>query len=202
MQIRELAIHDAYELTPLIRNDERGAFLEWYRFDRLEETIGHRLDVRQANTSVSRRGVVRGIHFADVPRGQAKYVTVTRGSVVDVVVDIRVGSPTFGEWDSVRLDDRDRRALYISEGLGHLFVALEDETTVNYLVSDVYSPTAEHGINPFDPAIGIEFPGDAGDLIVSEKDRDAPSLAELAASGALPTMDAMRSYYDSLGAVA
>jgi dTDP-4-dehydrorhamnose 3,5-epimerase len=141
---------------------------------------------------------VRGVHFADVPRGQAKYVTVPRGSVLDVVVDIRTGSPTFGSWDSVLLDDRDRRALYIAEGLGHLFVALEDDTTVSYLVSDVYSPTAEHGINPFDPELAIDFPFDAADLVVSEKDRHAPSLAELAASGSLPTMDAIHAFYDSL----
>lgn len=202
MQIRELSIPDAYELTPAVLEDDRGVFLEWYRFDQLEETIGHQLDVRQANTSVSRKGVVRGIHFADVPRGQAKYVTVSRGSVLDVVVDIRVGSPTFGTWDSVVLDDRDRRALYLSEGLGHLFVALEDRSTVNYLVSDVYNPTAEHGINPFDPDVNIEFPAGLGDLVVSQKDRDAPGLAELAESGALPTMAAMRAYYDSLGGAA
>src|SRR5471032_603162 len=149
-------------MTPVVRSDDRGDFLEWYRFDRLEETIGHPLDVRQANISVSRRGVVRGVHFADVPRGQAKYVTVPRGSVIDVVVDIRTGSPTFGSWDSVLLDDRDRRALYIAEGLGHLFVALEDDTTVSYLVSDVYSPAAEHGLNPFDPELALEFPSEIG----------------------------------------
>lgn len=201
MQIRELAIPDAYEMTPVVRSDGRGAFLEWYRFDRLEEAIGHPLEVRQANTSVSRRGVVRGIHFADVPRGQAKYVTVSHGSILDVVVDIRIGSPTFGKWDSVVLDDRERRALYISEGLGHLFLALEDETTVTYLISDVYNPTAEHGINPFDPELRIEFPAGIGELVVSEKDRDAPNFAQLADSGALPTMDAMRAYYESLRVV-
>ncbi|HEY5231806.1 MAG TPA: dTDP-4-dehydrorhamnose 3,5-epimerase, partial [Galbitalea sp.] len=116
-------------------------------------------------------------------------------------VDIRVGSPSFGTWDSVVLDDREHRALYISEGLGHLFVALEDETTVNYLVSDVYNPTAEHGINPLDPELAIEYPLASDELVVSEKDRDAPTLAELADSGVLPTMDAMRSFYDSLHGV-
>ena len=105
MNIRELAIPDSYEITPIQRSDDRGLFLEWYRFDLLEQAIGHPLALRQANTSVSTRGVVRGIHFADVPLGQAKYVTATRGAVLDFVVDIRVGSPTFGEWDSVRLDD-------------------------------------------------------------------------------------------------
>ncbi|GMA94276.1 hypothetical protein GCM10025881_11000 [Pseudolysinimonas kribbensis] len=91
---------------------------------------------------------MRGIHFADVPRGQAKYVTATRGAVLDYAIDIRVGSPTFGRWDSVLLDDVDRRAIYVAEGLGHCFVALTDDATVSYLVSDTYSPTAEHGVNP------------------------------------------------------
>jgi dTDP-4-dehydrorhamnose 3,5-epimerase len=198
VKIRELSIADAYEVTPVIRTDDRGIFLEWYRFDLLEEVVGHRLDLRQANTSVSRRGVARGVHFADVPRGQAKYVTVARGSVLDFVVDIRVGSPTFGKWDSVVLDDKTRGAVYLSEGLGHLFVALEDDTTVSYLVSDVYNPSAEHGINPFDADLAIEFPMPRADLVVSEKDRDAPGIAELADAGALPTMDAMRTYYESL----
>ena len=118
MQIRELSIADAYEITPILRQDDRGSFLEWYRFDLLQEAVGHPLQLRQANTSVSKHGVVRGIHFADIPPGQAKYVTATHGAVLDYVVDIRVGSPTFGAWDSVRLDDVDRRAIYLGEGLG------------------------------------------------------------------------------------
>ncbi len=96
MQIRELKIPDSYEVTPRQFPDERGVFLEWYRFDRLAEVVGHPLDLAQGNTSVSKRGVVRGIHFADVPPSQAKYVTATHGAVLDFVIDIRVGSPTFG----------------------------------------------------------------------------------------------------------
>ena len=198
MQIRQLSIADSYEVTPILRTDDRGTFLEWYRFDVLEGAIGHSLDLRQANTSVSRRGVVRGIHFADIPRGQAKYVTVPRGSVLDFVVDIRVGSPTYGQWESVVLDDVEHRAVYLSEGLGHLFVALEDNTTVTYLVSDVYSPATEHGINPFDPAIGLEFPFEFGELVVSQKDTDAPTLEELREAGVLPTLQSAREYHASL----
>ena len=198
VQIRQLSIADAYEVTPVVHTDARGTFFEWYRFDDLERVVGHALDLRQANTSVSRRGVVRGIHFADIPRGQAKYIAVPRGSVLDFVVDIRVGSATYGQWDSAVLDDVDHRALYLSEGLGHLFVALEENTTVSYLVSDVYNPAAEHGLNPFDPELALEFPGDLGDLVVSAKDRDAPTLAQLRAVGALPTIEAARSYYASL----
>lgn len=181
------------------RPDDRGVFLEWFRFDALEEALGHRFDLRQANTSVSRRGVVRGIHFADVPRGQAKYVTATRGAVLDFAIDIRVGSPTFGQWDSVLLDTVDRRAIYLGEGLGHAFVSLEDDSTVSYLVSDVYNPTAEHGIDPLDPAIGLEFPLPARELVLSQKDTEAPGLHAAAESGLLPLWDEVRAYTTSLG---
>ena len=198
MQIRELAVPDAYEITTQQFRDDRGVFLEWYRFDRLEETIGHSLNLAQGNTSVSKRGVVRGIHFADIPPSQAKYVTATHGAVLDYVIDIRVGSPTFGQWDSVLLDDTDRRAIYLAEGLGHCFVALTDDATVSYLVTSTFNAEREHGINPLDPEVGLEFPVAADELLLSPKDTDAPSLAEAAESGLLPTWDAARAFYASL----
>jgi dTDP-4-dehydrorhamnose 3,5-epimerase len=173
-------------------------FLEWYRFDTLAAAAGHSLDLRQANTSVSKRGVVRGIHFADIPPGQAKYVTVTHGAVIDYVIDIRVGSPTFGQWDSVRLDTVDRRAIYLGEGLGHAFVALTDDATVSYLVSDTYNAAAEHGINPLDPEIGLVFPDEAGELLLSPKDVDAPTLAEAGEAGLLPDWTAVSAFYEEL----
>lgn len=198
MQIRELSVPDSYEITPIVRSDDRGVFLEWYRFDKLSEVTGHPITLRQANTSVSKKGVVRGIHFADVPIGQAKYVTVTHGAVLDYVIDIRVGSPTFGQWDSVLLDDVDRRAIYLSEGLGHAFVALTDGAVVSYLVTDTYNPTAEHGIDPLDPQIGLVFPPEAGEPLLSPKDTDAPTLAEAAEQGLLPQWDVVRAYYETL----
>jgi dTDP-4-dehydrorhamnose 3,5-epimerase len=198
MHIRELLIPDSYEVTPIQRADDRGVFLEWYRFDKLTEAVGHPLNLRQANTSVSKKGVVRGIHFADIPPGQAKYVTVTHGAVIDYVIDIRVGSPTFGQWDSVRLDTVDRKAIYLGEGLGHAFVALTEEATVSYLVSDTYNASAEHGINPLDPQVALTFPEEAGELLLSPKDTDAPSLAEAAATGLLPMWEATREFYNSL----
>ena len=198
MQIRELSIPDAYEITPTQHGDDRGVFFEWYRFDRLEQTIGHPLDLRQANTSVSRRGVVRGIHFADVPPGQAKYVTAPRGAVLDYVIDIRLGSPTFGRWDSVLLDDIDRRAVYLAEGLGHCFVALTDNASVTYFVSDVFNASSEHTINPLDPDVALVFPPHAGRPLLSPRDAAAPSLAEAAANGLLPGWEAARAVYGSL----
>jgi dTDP-4-dehydrorhamnose 3,5-epimerase len=198
VQFRELSIPDSYEITPKQFGDDRGVFLEWYRFDKLEEEIGHSIDLAQANTSVSKRGVVRGIHFADIPPSQAKYVTATHGAVLDYVIDIRVGSPTFGQWDSVLLDDVDRRGIYLAEGLGHAFVALTDDATISYLVTSTFNVDREHGINPLDPDVELRFPEEAGNLLLSPKDTDAPSLAEAAASGLLPTWDEARAFYASL----
>jgi len=195
--IRELSIPYAYEVTPTHHRDGRGSFLEWYRHDRLAEAVGHRLDLRQGNLSVSKRGVLRGIHFASVPIGQAKYVTVAAGSVLDFVVDIRIGSPTFGRWESIRLDAVDRRCLYLAEGLGHAFVALEDDTVVSYLVSDTYAPDREHGIEPADERIALSLPPGL-DVIVSEKDAAAPSLEEAERRGLLPTWDACLARYAEL----
>lgn len=205
MQVRELTVPGALELTPRQFGDDRGVFLEWFAGSAFEEAVGHRLELAQANASVSAAGVLRGIHFADVPPGQAKYVTCVRGAVLDVVVDIRVGSPTFGQWDSVLLDDVDRRAIYLAEGLGHAFLSLEDDSTVVYLCSAPYAPGREHGIHPLDPALGIDWPAVARDgspltPLLSPKDAEAPSLAEAERAGLLPSWDAVQSFVATLGA--
>ena len=197
VSIRALSIAGAWEFAPRVHEDDRGVFLESYRADVLEDAIGHRLHVAQVNQSVSRRGTVRGIHFADVPPGQAKYVTCPRGTILDVVVDIRVGSPTFGRWESVRLDETDRRAVYVAEGLGHAFMALTDEATVNYLCSEPYAPGREHGVNPLDPAIGIDWPTDIAPR-VSAKDADAPTLEEAGRDGLLPSYAECLAFYEQL----
>jgi dTDP-4-dehydrorhamnose 3,5-epimerase len=184
VKIRPLSIEGAFEVTPVLHSDLRGTFLEWYRFDALAAAVGHPLELAQANLSVSTRDVVRGIHFSDVPPGQAKYVTCVAGAVLDVVVDIRVGSPTFGRWETIRLDDEDRRAVYLAEGLGHGFCTLSERATVTYLCSSTYRPGHEHGIHPLDPELGITWP--AGSPVLSAKDMAAPSLAEMRAAGRLP----------------
>jgi len=194
VDIRPLKIAGAYALTPRQWADDRGVFLEWYRGDLLEEQFGVGIGLRQANTSVSRRGVLRGVHFADVPPGQAKHVTVTHGSALDIIVDIRVGSPTYGQVDAVLLDTVDRRAVYLAEGLGHAFLALEDDTTVSYLVSSTFDPVREHGISPLDPALQIDLPIPLDELIVSEKDAEAPTLDEARQLGILPLWDDVRQY--------
>ncbi len=191
-------IAGAVEFTPRQFSDDRGLFAEWYRFESLRDTAGHALDLRQANVSVSHRGVVRGIHYADVPPGQAKYVTVMSGGIIDYVVDLRIGSPTYGRHETVRLDSEDRRALYLAEGLGHCFVALTDNTVVTYLVSEVFSPEREHGINPFDETLGLEYPFPRSELIISPKDSEAPTLAIAEAKGLLPSYTASVDYATAL----
>jgi dTDP-4-dehydrorhamnose 3,5-epimerase len=195
VKVRSLSIEGAYEITPVQHRDSRGAFLEWYRFDALAEAVGHPLELAQANLSTSARDVVRGVHFADVPPGQAKYVTCVSGAVLDVVVDIRVGSPTFGAWEAVPLDDEERRAVYLAEGLGHAFCALTEGATVAYLCSSTYRPGHEHGINPLDPALGISWP--VATPLLSTKDAEAPSLAEARAADLLPRYDACSTYIET-----
>lgn len=191
LEAKALPIEGAWQLTPRQHADERGVFLEWFRHEAMADVIGRPFELRQANLSVSSAGTLRGIHYADVPPGQAKYVTCVSGAVCDVVVDIRVGSPTFGSWTSVILDDIDRRAVYIGEGLGHAFMALADDTVVAYMCTDVYRPANEHGVNPLDPALAITWPatgrnGHELQITTSEKDAAAPTLAAAQASGALP----------------
>ena len=167
------------------------------------DALGHAFDLQQANCSVSAAGVLRGIHYADIPPGQAKYVTCAKGAVLDVAVDIRVGSPTFGAWDSVLLDDIDRRAIYLSEGLGHAFLSLEDDSTVLYLCSIGYTPGREHGLQPLDTEIGIVWPAIGRDGMpitpaLSAKDLAAPTLSEAAVQGLLPRYDDVAAYLESL----
>lgn len=203
MQVRELDVPGAWEITPRQFGDPRGVFLEWFKAGPFQDAAGHAPTLGQANLSVSAAGVVRGIHFADVPPGQAKYVTCARGAVLDVAVDIRVGSPTFGRWDAVLLDDVDRRAIYLSEGLGHAFMSLEDSSTVLYLCSTEYAPGREHGIHPHDADVGIVWPttGRDGSPLtpsLSDKDAAAPTLAEARSAGLLPSYGDVLTYVESL----
>ena len=199
VQITELSISGAWTFTPRQFPDPRGVFLEWFKGAVLEQAVGHPLTVKQANHSVSAKGTLRGVHFADVAPGQAKYVYCTRGAVLDVIVDIRVGSPTFGASEAVRLDEVDRRGVYLSEGLGHAFLALTDDANVTYLCSEPYSPGREHGIHPLDPALALPFPDDVEHLL-SDKDAEAPTLAEALEQGLLPDYAECQRFYETLRA--
>jgi dTDP-4-dehydrorhamnose 3,5-epimerase len=178
-------IGGAYIFTPRIYPDQRGSFSEWFRAGEFLQDLGYRFDLAQANCSVSRRGVVRGIHFTDVPPGQAKYVICASGSILDVIVDLRVGSPTYLRWEAVPLDDAERRGVFLAEGLGHGFMALSPQATVMYLCSTGYAPGLEHGVHPLDPELGIDWPAEA-ELILSDKDAAAPGVAQARQAGLLP----------------
>ncbi|WP_103348513.1 dTDP-4-dehydrorhamnose 3,5-epimerase family protein [Amycolatopsis sp. CA-128772] len=197
MQFRRLRVPDAYEFSPRAFPDDRGLFVAPFQDDVFRAAAGHPLRLGQANHSVSRRGTIRGIHFADTPPGQAKYIYCPRGSLLDVVVDLRVGSPTFGEWDTVVLDAREFRAMYLAEGLGHGFVALEDDTVMSYFCSEPYNPAGEHGITPLDPTLDLPWPTDI-EPVLSDKDRNAPTLAEAVDRGLLPVYADCVAYYDKL----
>jgi dTDP-4-dehydrorhamnose 3,5-epimerase len=159
--------------------------------------VGYPLRVAQSNHSVSRRGALRGVHYADVPPGQAKYIYCPYGALLDVVIDLRVGSPTFGKSDSVVLDSTEFRALYLPEGLGHAFIALTDDTMMSYLCTTGYNPGGEHGLNPLDPGMALPWPADI-EPILSEKDRAAPSLAKAEANGLLPDYADCQAHYQQL----
>jgi dTDP-4-dehydrorhamnose 3,5-epimerase len=188
-----LGIDGAWMLSPRVNRDNRGEFHEWFRGAEFAADLGYEFRLSQANCSVSGRGVVRGIHFCAVPPGQAKYVICPEGEILDVVVDLRTGSPGYGRWEALTLSARNRRAVFISEGLGHGFMALSASATVMYLCSTPYAAALERGINPFDPALAIGWP-DHGPVTLSDKDAAAPSLAEAAAAGLLPSHAACQAW--------
>lgn len=170
-------------LEPQVFGDERGFFLESFRADVLER-IDPFLSFVQDNHSRSREAVVRGMHFQS---GQAKLVRCARGAIFDVVVDIRPGSSTFGRWEGYRLDDEDHRQLFVPAGFAHGFCVLSPAADVTYKVSSYYDPTTERGFRYDDHEVGIDWPLPADRLVASARDRDAPTLAELAiGSGAPP----------------
>lgn len=186
MKVKELAVPGAFEFIPATFPDRRGLNAVQYAEPAFAEAVGHPLRIAQANHTVSHRGVIRGVHFADVPPGQAKFVYCPRGAVLDIVIDIRVGSPNFGQWDSVRCDDTELRAVYLPAGVGHAFMALTDDSVINYLLSTSYNPKVEHTVNPLDPAMGLPWPADV-EYVLSDRDAAAPTLAEAAEAGLLPS---------------
>nr|AXL06418.1 dTDP-4-dehydrorhamnose 3,5-epimerase [uncultured bacterium] len=188
MTVRPLRIGGSFLVSSVSFGDERGDFFEVYREDVLTEALGYRPKFVQTNVSTSCRNVLRGVHGATTPPGLAKFVTCLRGSLLDFVVDVRLGSPTFGEWDMIVLDAHGCTAVYVEEGLGHAFVALQDDTCVQYQLSDLYRPAEVLTVHPLDPAIGLplELPGEP---ILSDRDAAAPTLSEAGALGLLPDYD-------------
>lgn len=184
--VRELAVPGVLEFTPVVHADDRGQFVtEMHEHDLLAALGRPLFPVRQASVSRSRRGVVRGVHFT-AGEGTEKYVHCPAGRVLDIVVDLRVGSPAFGTWDVVELDDVGGRALYLPRGVGHAFVALSDGAVMSYLLSTVYVPERELAVSVLDPRLGLPLPADA---VLSDRDRAAPTLAEARTAGLLPQGD-------------
>ena len=155
MNLQELAISGAYVAESRLFSDERGFFREWFKSEEIKIATGREFGIEQANISLSSAGTLRGIHYSIALRGQAKWITCVSGSIQDVVVDIRPDSKTFGQWIDVELKGDSGKAVLISEGLGHGFLALEDNTAVSYLVSTPFSSTDEFEINPLEEEIGI-----------------------------------------------
>lgn len=178
MPTKSLNTQGAWVFTPQIFEDTRGIFYEWFQQSTYCEQSGTAFELVQANCSVSSKGVVRGIHFAGAPKGQRKYVTCVSGSIIDVIVDLRPNSDRFGKWEAIDLNPINRTVLSIPNGVGHSFVALEDNSTVMYLCDQNFNPNNEFGINPLDPTIGITWPSNL-DLIFSDRDINAPSFKEM-----------------------
>ena len=182
------SIEGSWVFTPIQHTDDRGVFLESFKENIFSDIVGHSFDLKQMNISVSQKGTVRGIHFADVPPGQAKYVQCFDGAILDIVVDVRLGSPNFGSWEAIELDAITRRGLYIAEGLGHAFCALTESVTVGYLCSEPYSPPREHGIHPLDEDLDLPWPSGLN-LVLSPKDAGALTLSQASEMDMLPTFN-------------
>ena len=196
MKVTPLKIDGSWIIELKKFEDGRGFFYESFRDDIAKEYIGRQFKIKQSNTSVSKKGSIRGIHYALVPPSQAKYVQCQQGSIVDYVIDIRVGSPTFSQFVEVELSATNPQAIFIEEGLAHAFVALENETIVTYFVSENYNPEREKGINPFDSDLNIKWPDI--NLELSDKDKLAISLKEAQVQNLLPMFDDCKKYIKSL----
>ena len=178
MTVEHLKIPGAWVFTPKQFSDDRGTFFEWFQDSTFKEAAGTELVLAQANCSISKKGTLRGIHFADVPPGQRKYVTCFSGSAVDVLVDLRKGSPAFGKSVTISLNTIERKVVSIPNGVGHGFMALEDNTSVVYLCDQRYNPSGEREIFPLDPDLKIEWPIEH-EALLSPKDKAAPRLSEI-----------------------
>ncbi|WP_121188202.1 dTDP-4-dehydrorhamnose 3,5-epimerase family protein [Nocardiopsis sp. Huas11] len=189
MSVRALDVEGAFEFTPRVFPDERGIFASQFQESAFTQAVGGPLfPVAQISHSRSKRGVVRGIHFTAAPPGAAKYVCCPRGRALDIVVDTRVGSPTFGRWDAVLLDPQDLRAVYFPVGVGHAFVALEDDTVMSYLLSASYVAENELAVSPLDPELALPIP-EGRAPVMSARDWAAPTLAEARVRDVLPSYE-------------
>jgi dTDP-4-dehydrorhamnose 3,5-epimerase len=187
MKLTPLGIEGVWLAESPVWSDDRGFFREWFKSEDIKNEIGRDFGIEQANISLSSRGTLRGIHYSIAPRGQAKWITCVAGSIKDVIVDIRPDSKSFGRWIEVELRGDSGKAVLISEGLGHGFLALKDNTAVAYLVSTPFSPTHEYEINPLDEKIAINWGMEISELKISDKDMNAPTLSVRLNQNLLPS---------------
>ncbi|MET9558365.1 dTDP-4-dehydrorhamnose 3,5-epimerase [Streptomyces sp. NPDC006645] len=194
MRMTESAVPGSYIFTPDQLRDERGSFHESLRTAELEEVLGHPFTPRQINYSTSRRNTLRGIHGVALPPGQAKYVTCVRGALRDIVVDLRVGSPTFGRHQVTLLDAASGISVYVPEGVGHGFLTLTDDACICYVLSTPHTPGTQIDINPLDSGLALPW-GFSEPPLMSAKDAQAPSVEEALAAGLLtPWHDAVSAH--------
>ena len=186
MKLTPLGIEGAWLAESPVWSDDRGFFREWFKSEDLKAVTGRDFGIEQANISLSSADTLRGIHYSIAERGQAKWITCVSGSIKDVIVDLRPDSTSFGHWIEVALSGDSGKAVFISEGLGHAFLALKDNSMVAYLVSTPFSSKDEFEINPLDEKIGINWGVSLRDLKISDKDKNAPTLAERYNEGKLP----------------
>lgn len=184
VKLIELSIPDVYVLESPVWGDDRGSFREWFK-DEDFRAAGIEFHVRQANLSLSKRNVVRGLHYSMAPEGQAKVVTCAHGELDDVIVDIRVGSPTFGQHEVIHLAAGEERSVYVPVGVAHGFCVTSELGALTYLLSSPFNGPAELEIDPFDEAIGVHWTT-SGEPVVSPKDAGAPSLQERLDANELP----------------
>lgn len=177
--ITQLPLAGAWLFTPQVFGDDRGSFHEWFRSEQFTDATGYPFQVAQANMSRSAKNVVRGIHLAEVPPGQAKFVTCVAGEIRDVLVDLRKGSPTYGKHVMVTLSEDNNAGVYIPVGVGHGFIATTERATVSYLVTEGYNPEREFGVDAFDATLGIDWGVTREEAVLSDKDAGAPSLDEV-----------------------
>ena len=185
MKLTELSVAGAYLLDSPVHGDERGLFREWFKETDLTAS-GVTFEVRQANLSRSARGVVRGLHYSLAPQGQAKLVTCVEGTLDEVIVDIRLGSPTFGAVVYLELNASDGASLYVPAGTAHGFCVISQNASLAYLLSSPYNPQFEFEINPMDQAVAVPWRL-SGPAILATKDADAPSLDLRRERNELPT---------------
>lgn len=179
MQFIAQAIPDVFVIEPKVHGDHRGYFVETFRQDKFEAAVGYKINFVQDNESKSSKGVLRGLHFQLAPHAQSKLVRVIEGSVLDVAVDIRKGSPSFGQHVAIELSGDNKKQMFIPRGFAHGFVVLTDTATFAYKVDNYYSPECDRGLAFDDKALNIDWQLDAKRLLLSDKDTKQPSLSEL-----------------------